>query len=153
MVGYRLSNTVSDFGSVSRGICQTDKDSNLVDVVERVHIERHGKGIAYKEGDRYFPLPDHSVVSMNFWGFTPSFFGFLQSGFGHFLRTNIESPKAEFYIPTVVNDVVKEGKGSVKVLNSQERWFGMTYKEDREVVVRGIRKLIGQGIYPEKLWG
>ena len=153
MVGYRLSNTMSDFGFVSRGICKTDSESNLVDVVERIHIERLKNGIAYKEGDRFFPLPDDSVVSMNFWGFTPSFFDFLQAGFEDFLNRNLENPKAEFYIPTVVNNVIRAGKGSVRVLNSHERWFGMTYKEDREVVVKGIRKLIEEGIYPEKLWG
>jgi len=153
MVGYRLSNTVSDFGFVSRGICKTDKESNLIDVVERIHIEKLKNGIAYKEGDQFFPLADDSVVSMNFWGFTPSFFDFLQHGFTEFLSQNLENPRAEFYIPSVVNHVIKAGAGSVKVLNSHERWFGMTYKEDREIVVKGIRALIEKGIYPEKLWG
>jgi UTP-glucose-1-phosphate uridylyltransferase len=153
MVGYRIKNTVSDYGFVSRGICQTDKESNLVDVVERVHIERLKTGIAYKEKDRFIPVDENSIVSMNFWGFTPSFFEFLRSGFDAFLTLNLENPKAEFYIPTVVNELIKAGKGTVRVLDCHERWFGMTYKEDREIVVKGIRKLIEQGIYPEKLWG
>ncbi|MEI6454900.1 MAG: sugar phosphate nucleotidyltransferase [bacterium] len=153
MVGYRIKNTVSDFGFVSRGICQTDNESNLVDVVERTHIERLKTGIAYKEDDKFVAVDENSIVSMNFWGFTPSFFEYLRIGFEAFLKNNLENPKAEFYIPTVVNELIKSGKGNVKVIDCQERWFGMTYKEDREIVVKGIRKLIEKGVYPEKLWG
>jgi len=154
MVGYTLENTVSDNGYVSRGICHADAASNLIDVVERVHIERIPSGIAYKDEEgRFINIPGNSVVSMNFWGFTPSFFGFLKTGFDAFLRKNARDLKAEFFIPTVVNEMIKSSMATVKVLNCGERWFGMTYKEDREIVVKSIRKLIKGGGYPEKLWG
>lgn len=154
MIGYTLDNTVSDHGYVSRGICHSDADSYLVDVVERIHIERLKSEIAYKdEEDRLITIPGNSVVSMNFWGFTPSIFEYLKTRFDVFMQKNIENLKAEFYIPSVVNDLIKEGKATVKVLNCREKWFGMTYKEDREIVVKGIRRLIKEGVYPEKLWG
>jgi len=154
MIGYTLNNTVSDHGYVSRGICHSDADSYLVDVVERIHIERLKSEIAYKdEGDRFINISGDSIVSMNFWGFTPSFFEYLKTDFNVFLQKNMENPKAEFYIPSVVNEMITGGKATVKVLNCMEKWFGMTYKEDREIVVKGVRKLIKEGIYPEKLWG
>jgi len=154
MIGYELENTLSDFGFVSRGICHSDEKSNLIDVVERVHIRRVDSGIAYKsDQDQFVRIPGSSVVSMNFWGFTPSFFKYLRTGFVTFLKHNIENNKAEFFIPSVVNDLVRSGKVKVKVCSCSEKWFGMTYKEDRTIVVQSIRDLIKRGIYPEKLWG
>jgi NDP-sugar pyrophosphorylase family protein len=154
MVGYRLANTLSEFGAVSRGVCQPGKDSFLVNVVERTHIERLNTGIAYKnEKEQLIPIADDSIVSMNFWGFTPSFFGFLVKGFETFIRENAENLKAEFYIPSVVNDLIKSKQATVRILPCSEKWFGMTYKDDRAMVVKSIRELIRAGIYPENLWG
>jgi UTP-glucose-1-phosphate uridylyltransferase len=154
MVGYRVANTLSEFGAVSRGVCQPDRDSFLVDVVERTHIERNDTGIAYKdEQDKSVSIPDDTFVSMNFWGFTPSFFNFLNQGFEAFIQKNAGNLKAEFYIPSVVNDLIKSKQATVRILHCNEKWFGMTYKEDRETVVKSIRELVKVGVYPEKLWG
>ena len=154
MVGYRVDRTLSEFGSVSRGICQVNEKQELVDVVERTSIEKTEGGIIYREGDRQAVIiPSDSVVSMNCWGFTPSFFGHLKTGFESFIRANYENPKAEFYIPSVVNKLIKSGQAGVKVLSCDEQWFGMTYQEDRTFVVDSVRSLIRKGVYPQKLWG
>lgn len=154
MVGYHVANTLSEFGSVSRGVCSGDQQSFLVDVVERTHIERTGGGIFYKnDHGEQVSLSEGTIVSMNFWGFTPSFFKHLTSGFAAFIKKNSENVKAEFYIPTMVNDLIKAGKATVRILDCPDKWFGMTYKEDRETVVKSIRELIKQGVYPENLWG
>ena len=154
MVGYRVDKTLSEFGSVSRGICQINTERELVDVVERTSIEKTSEGIIYKEGNNPSVIisPD-SVVSMNCWGFTPSFFTYLQTGFEAFIRNNYEYPKAEFYIPSMVNTLIRSGQAGVKVLSCDEQWFGMTYQEDRVLVMDSIRTLIHNGVYPRKLWG
>lgn len=153
MVGYHVANTLSEFGAVSRGVCQGDSRGYLVDVVERTHIERGPGGIAYKDdAGELVSLADQTIVSMNCWGFTPSFFGYLKKGFESFILANAENPKSEFYIPSMVNNLVTAKTVTVKVLDCDEKWFGMTYKEDRETVVHSIRALVAQGIYPEKLW-
>ena len=154
MVGYRVANTLSEFGAVSRGVCSPDKDSFLVDVVERTQIERKEGVIAYKdEHGEPVTLPGETIVSMNFWGFTPSLFGFLKSGFEEFIRKNGDDIKAEFYIPSVVNNLINSGNATVRILHCEDQWFGMTYREDREMVVKSIRKLVKNGVYPENLWG
>ena len=154
MVGYRIANTLSEFGAVSRGVCHPDEHSFLVDVVERTHIERRGTGIAYKtEHDQYVQVPDDTLVSMNFWGFTPSLFAFLNKGFETFIKENADDLKAEFYIPSVVNELIRSRQAAVRILQSNDKWFGMTYKEDRETVVKSIRRLVRSGVYPENLWG
>lgn len=154
MIGYRLGNTISEHGYVSRGICQTNADSFLVDIVERTHIERQESGIVYRdEENRFIPIPGDTIVSMNFWGFTPSIFEYLKSGFDIFLRKNIGNGKAEFFIPSIVNELIKKDQVAVKVLNCHEKWFGMTYKEDQKTVMQSIRKLIKEGVYPGNLWG
>jgi NDP-sugar pyrophosphorylase family protein len=154
MVGYRVANTLSEFGAVSRGVCQSDPDDLLVDVVERTHIEQKEDGIVFKnEQEQYVPIPDKSIVSMNFWGFTPSFFSFLNKGFEAFIQKNADNPKAEFYIPSVVNELIKKQQATVRILHCNEKWFGMTYKEDRATVVKSIRELVKAGVYPENLWG
>jgi NDP-sugar pyrophosphorylase family protein len=154
MVAYQVANTLSEFGAVSRGVCQPDANSFLVDVVERTHIERRETAIAYKnEQDKLVTIPDNSLVSMNFWGFTPSFFGYLDKGFATFIKENAENLKAEFYIPTMVNELIRSQQATVRILDCDEHWFGMTYKEDRLVVVKSIRELVRKGIYPENLWG
>ncbi len=154
MVGYHVANTLSEFGSVSRGVCRGDASSHLVDVVERTHIERGPVGIAYKdEHGNFIDLAGQTIVSMNFWGFTPSFFKHLNEAFGEFIRKNSENLKAEFFIPSMVNELINTRQATVKILDCHDKWFGMTYKEDRETVVRSIRELVRQGIYPENLWG
>ena len=154
MVGYHVGKTLSEFGAVSRGVCQPDENSFLVDVVERTQIERTGNGIAYKnEEGNLVAVDENTIVSMNFWGFTPSFFGYLNRGFETFIAQNAGNLKAEFYIPSVVNDLIKTGTASVRILQCDEKWFGMTYKEDRGAVVKSIRELVRIGVYPENLWG
>ncbi len=152
MVGYHVANTLSEFGAVSRGVCSTDVNGFLLDVVERTHIERTGTGVVFREGEKEFPLADSAVVSMNFWGFTPSFFGYLKLGFEAFIRQHAQEPKSEYYIPTEVNNLISNNIASVRVLPCREKWFGMTYREDREMVVESIRALIKNGRYPENLW-
>lgn len=154
MVGYRLDKTLSEFGSVSRGICRIKENHELVDVVERTRIEKTPEGIVFREGSTQAAiLPPDTIVSMNCWGFTPSFFQYLKKGFDAFIGKNYENLKAELYIPSVVSELIQSGQANVKVLSCDEQWFGMTYQEDRSFVVDSIRKLIRKGVYPQKLWG
>jgi hypothetical protein len=153
MVGYDIENTLSEHGAVSRGVCKADENSFLLEVTERTKIERTFDGIAYKdENDLPVIIPEKTIVSMNFWGFTPSFFHYLENGFREFMTRNADQLKAEFYIPSVVNELVRSGKTTVKLLDCRERWFGMTYREDREMVVAKLRELVDQHIYPGNLW-
>jgi len=153
MVGYDVANTLSDFGSVARGVCQANKDNFLLTVTERTHIKRSHNGIAYKDdkGDLVF-LPSDTVVSMNFWGFTPIIFKQLSELFITFLKENIQNMKAEFFIPSVVNNLIETNETRVKLLHSSARWFGVTYHEDRELAVNKIKNLVEEGVYPENLW-
>ncbi|MCX6304670.1 MAG: sugar phosphate nucleotidyltransferase [Bacteroidetes bacterium] len=154
MVGYRVANTLSEFGAVSRGVCEPDENSLLVNVVERTRIERNETGIAYRnEQEQDVMIPGDTIVSMNFWGFTPSLFSFLAKGFEAFIQANAANLKAEFFIPSVVNELIKTQQATVKILHCDEKWFGMTYREDRGTVVKNIRELVRLGIYPENLWG
>ncbi len=154
MVGYPVGNTLSDFGAVSRGVCQVDGSGFLQNVVERTKIERSGGRIVYADDTgKPCPLNDQDLVSMNFWGFTPSFFGFLEQGFQGFISERATDLKAEYYIPTEVNTLVRNQKASVKVLPCTDAWFGMTYRDDRDLVTANIRTLIKNGAYPENLWG
>lgn len=153
MVGYNLKNTLSDHGYVSRGQCTSDKNGYLVDVVERTHIEKKGGSIVFEDAEgAEVKLDENTLVSMNFWGFTPLYFKQLESRFVQFIKENNENIKSEFYIPFVVNQMIEEGVGKTKVLESDAEWFGVTYQEDRPVVVESIRKLIRAGKYPETLW-
>jgi UTP-glucose-1-phosphate uridylyltransferase len=153
MVGYDIENTLSEHGTVSRGVCKADKNSFLLEVAERTKIERTPGGIAYKdENDFAVIVPEKTIVSMNFWGFTPTFFPYLETRFREFMSKNSDNPKAEFYIPSVVNDLVGSGTATVKILDCREKWFGMTYREDREMVVAKIQELVDQQIYPGNLW-
>jgi len=153
MVGYSLKHTLSDHGFVSRGVCETDKNNYLKTVIERTHIEKVDGNILTElyDGSK-MEMTGKEVVSMNIWGFTPSYFDFLEKYFEAFIRQNAGNPKAEFYIPFVVNELLKTGKAKLKVLESKDRWFGVTYKEDKELAVRNIAGLIKKGVYPEKLW-
>jgi len=153
MVGYQLKNTLSDHGYVSRGQCTSDENNFLIDVVERIHIEKTDQGILFEdENKNQIKLDENTLVSMNFWGFTPQFFTQLEHRFVKFIEKNINEPKVEFFIPTVVNEMIEEEIGKTKVLESDASWFGVTYQEDRPIVVESIRELIRAGKYPEKLW-
>jgi choline kinase len=154
MCGYQLSKTLSDFGTVSRGVCTLDPNGYLLDVTERTAISRNKNGkIYYKLNDQEIPLEDNVQVSMNFWGFTPSLFGHLEEKFKAFLREKGNELKSEFYIPFVVDDLMKEGKVKTKVLPSDAEWFGVTYQEDRPATIAKISALVKAGKYPESLWG
>lgn len=152
MVGYVLENTMSRSGSVSRGICSV-KNGNLVDMVENTKIEYTADGgiVSHMEhGDDV--LTGKEVVSMNFFGFTPKVFDSFVPYWEEFIKANITAPKAECLLPNGAGKMVKDGEGSIKVLTSQERWFGMTYPEDKQLVMDELRKKIAEGYYPEKLW-
>ncbi len=154
MAGYRVGNTLSEFGAVSRGVCQAGPDSLLIDVIERTHIERKISGVMYRDDNGIDqPLDENTIVSMNFWGFTPSLFSHLRSGFDRFIHERYNDPKAEYFIPSVVNSLIKSGQATVRILPCNAQWFGMTYQEDRPAVVSSILKLVAEGVYPEKLWG
>jgi UTP-glucose-1-phosphate uridylyltransferase len=153
MVGYRLKNTLSDFGSVSRGICDVDDNGNLQKIVETTKILKKGNRVISVEKDGSETLlTGEEIVSMNNWGFHPSIFKILETKFISFLKTEINKPKSEMYIPSVVFEMVQSKEVNVKVLNADSPWFGVTYKEDKPFVVEKIRKLINKGEYPEKLF-
>jgi hypothetical protein len=153
MVGFQLDRTLSEHGSVARGLCQTDAGGDLASVEELTAIERHPGGVRNKEPDgSYRDLTGREIVSMNCWGFTPGLFGGLRRLFAEFLDRNEANPKAEFYLPTAINALVRQGQARVKVLPTPCHWFGVTYREDRPVVVESIRALIRAGEYPERLW-
>lgn len=152
-MAYLLKNTVSDHGFVSRGECKVDENGFLLDVTERTHIEKINNTLMRKDQNGHFiPIDKNTVVSMNFWGFTPKCFEFGGQLFNNFLEANKENLKAEFYLPTIVNDILKSGKATVKVLKSDAKWFGVTYKEDKAIVEKAIGALKQQGVYPNKLW-
>lgn len=153
MVGYLLKNTLSEHGSVSRGVCSTNKQGHLTGIVERTKIERTTAGIAFvDEQGQNLPLTGDETVSMNFFGFTPLFFEHLENGFKQFLEKEIQLPKSEYYIPSEVNHQIETGNATTQVLTSKDQWFGVTYKEDRPTTVSKIQELIDQGLYPAKLW-
>lgn len=152
MVGYILKNTLSDHGYVSRGVCETDANNFLQSITERTNIERIDGTVVYKDGDgTQHPLNEDTYVSMNFWGFTPSFFTEAEIQFKSFVQKNASNEKAEFYIPSVVAQMMSEDRLKVKVLESTAQWMGVTYKEDKPVVIEKINRLIKDGLYPEKL--
>ena len=152
MVGFTLRNTLSEFGSVARGVCKIAAGGYLEDVTEMTKIEREGEGAkSFGPDGKILPLTGNETVSMNMWGFTPALFGQLREQFVEFLARHGNEEKAEFYIPFAVNEIVRSGQARVKVLRTPDSWFGVTYREDRPFVVAGIRKLIAQGAYPEKL--
>jgi len=153
MVGYRLGNTLSESGSVSRGVCVVNPEGYLQNVVERTHIEeKEGEIIYLDEAGNEVPVAATTPVSMNMWGFTPDYFDYSLEFFKEFLAENGQELKSEFYIPLAVNNLIVEGKVSCKVLDTPSKWFGVTYSEDRPQTVSEIRKLVEQGVYPEKLF-
>lgn len=156
MVGYKLENTLTDNGHVARGVCVTDEESHLVKINERTHIEKRDGGAAYTEdnGASWTEIPEGSTVSMNMWGFSSSILGELKDRFAAFLDENLEKDplKCEYFLPFVVDELLIEKKATVKVLKSMDKWYGVTYKEDKPVVVAAIQKLKDEGLYPQKLW-
>ncbi|MCX7899766.1 MAG: hypothetical protein N2444_06760, partial [Methylocystis sp.] len=152
LAGYRIADTLSDHGAVSRGICEVGADGWLRRVVERTHIEKRAAAIISHTDQGEVVVPPDTVVSMNFWGFTPALFPHLESAFFEFLRQNGTSAKAELAIPTVIDGLISAGKARVRVVPSNARWYGMTYPEDKPFVREGIRALVAAGEYPSPLW-
>lgn len=154
MAGFILGNTLSDNGAVTRGVASVDEKGNLTGVCETSGLVKTEAGAAYDAADGTQKAIDVSVpVSMNMWGFTPEIFAALDEGFRAFLKENEGSLKAEYLLPTIVDNLIKAGKADVRVLTTPDKWFGVTYKADKEVVVNSFRKLIDEGVYPEKLYG
>jgi len=153
MVGFVLRNTLSDFGSVARGVCQVSGDGYLEHIAELTKVERDGNGARNTDAaGKVTKLTGDEPVSMNYWGFTPKVFDQLRENFEKFLESSGTDLKSECYIPNTVGELVRAGQARVKVLHSRDSWFGVTYREDRPRVVESIRGLIAKGTYPEKLW-
>lgn len=156
MVGYVVENTLTENGHVARGVCVMDENHHLVEIHERTHIAKHEGKTQYTEdeGETWHVIPRGSTVSMNFWGFTESMLGELKERFPKFLEENLpKNPlKCEYFLPSVVDELISEGKASVEVLKSNDKWYGVTYKEDKPSVVKAIQGLKDQGLYPENLW-
>ena len=150
----QLSKTVTENGSVARGICATDEKGNLTEVVERTKIVQFEDGIRYEDGDSWVEVADDTIVSMNMWGFMPSFLEEITARFPVFLEKALpENPlKAEYFLPLPVSQLIEEGKASVKVLTSSDRWYGVTYAADKPVVMDALRRMGQQGLYPDGLW-
>jgi hypothetical protein len=157
MVGYHLGNTVTDNGHVSRGICVTDSQNYLKSITERTHIEKRENTAVFteNEGETWTPLAYDSLVSMNFFGFQHNLFDEISKGFPAFLdNAMVHNPlKGEYFIPSVVSNLINCGAADVKVLNSTAKWYGVTYKEDKDTVVSALKHFREQGIYPDSLWG
>ncbi|WZL77841.1 sugar phosphate nucleotidyltransferase [Eubacteriales bacterium mix99] len=155
MVGYTLENTMTENGSVARGVCTIDENANLQDIQERTRIEkRNGLSRYTEDGERWITIPEGSIVSMNLWGFGPSFLKELERNFPAFLNKILrEDPlKGEFFLPSAVDVLLKTGKASVKVLHTPDRWYGVTYREDKPALVKALTHMQETGVYPEELW-
>lgn len=156
MVGYKLCNTVTDNGHVARGICDMNERGELVAIHERTRIEKRGGGIAYTEdeGNTWIPVPEEAIVSMNMWGFSNSILKELEERFPSFLDKGLEEnpKKCEYFLPEIVSELLEEDKATVAVLASVDKWYGMTYKEDKPIVAAAIQKLKDEGKYPQHLW-
>ena len=153
MVGYRVGNTLSESGTVARGVCETDENSNLTGIVERTQIKRIDGVVKFKdENGDWISLPDNKPVSMNMFGFTPDYFEYSDQFFVDFLKENEENIKAEFFIPTLVNDLIVDDKIEMRVLDTTAQWFGVTYIEDRPFVVSKFKELVDKGEYPSPLF-
>lgn len=154
MVGFRVGNTMTENGSVSRGVCTANADGYLDNIVERTAIafdDQHRISFTDENGDTCF-LDPNTPVSMNFWGFTPDYFDFSMREFIKFLDNRINEPKAEYYIPTAVNDLIHSGEATVRLLDTTSKWFGVTYADDRDSVVAQLAELHASGVYPDKLF-
>ncbi len=154
MVGYRLDQTLSENGSVARGICEVTPEGKLVGVTEMTKIVRKDDGVIQNEEDPEAPVPlkGENLVSLNLWGFTPALFDGMEQRFTEWFKEHEGQLKAEWYIPFYVDELVKAGKATVDVIPTESCWFGVTYREDKPVVVEAIKKMVAAGVYPEKLW-
>lgn len=153
MVSFVLKNTLSENGGVTRGVCKVDENGYLADIVETSNIEKYKDGAAVRKEEEYQSIDIESSVSMNMWGLTPEFFQILESGFEEFVaNTPADNLKAEYLLPTIIGDLLAEKKLAVRVLTSKDKWFGVTYKEDKDSVVSELQALIRDGVYPEKLF-
>jgi NDP-sugar pyrophosphorylase family protein len=153
MVGFRIQNTLSESGAVARGVSQTDDSGYLTNVVERTHIEKFADGIKYKDANgEWHTVEDNTPVSMNIWGFTPDYFQHSETYFKKFLDEHGQELKSEFFIPLVVNFLIQEKISTVKVLDTDSQWFGVTYREDKPSVIAKINQLVEKNIYPANLW-
>ncbi len=153
LAGYPIINTLSKHGTVSRGVCSIDKDGFLTNITERTKIrEINGKIVFFDDDDKAWELNKNSLVSMNLFGFTASIFKYLNEHFNKFISENFNNPKTELYIPAVVDRLIQDGLARVKVIKTDASWFGVTYKEDRPLVIKMINNLIRMGIYPSDLW-
>jgi len=152
MIGYNVANTLSEFGTVSRGVCAMDKDGNLIAAVERTKVKRDGDDIFYYENDDRFKLEENTPVSMNFWGLKPSVFKYFNEGFKEFIAKQGNELKSEYFIPTLINDNIVKKNIHTKVIQCDSPWFGITYREDKPIVQKRISDLIKSGAYPKNLW-
>jgi len=154
MLGYVLDNTLSEHGTVNRGVCEVTEDGNLVEVIERTKIADVNGTVQYNVGeDGGAELNPKASVSMNYWGFHPSIFAEIEQGLHAFMKAHSQDPKAEYYIPNIVTDLINNGTMVVKVIPTTDTWFGVTYKEDKPMAVAAIAKQIENGVYPTPLWG
>lgn len=151
IIGYELAKTLSENGTVSRGVCELNANGELISINERTKIYRENERIVYEENDGKHEVPDNSKVSMNFWGFDPSVFPFIEKLFHAFLKEKMNDPKAEFFIPIIGDAFIKEG-GTIKIISTTSQWFGVTYKEDAPTVKKDIGALVAAGKYPSSLW-
>lgn len=156
LMGYQIDKTLSDYGSVSRGVCKVNNQGNMTQIDERTKVffkdVAGEEKVFYEENGIEIELPRDTRVSMNFWGFTPAVFAQTEELFKKFVEEHYENPKSEFFIPLVADHLIKDGKATFKVIPTAEKWFGVTYKEDKPIVQESISNLIKEGIYPEKLW-
>ncbi len=153
IIGYQVSKTLSDHGHVSRAICEMDGERNLQGLVERTQIFREDGQIVYRDdNDGLVPVAENTNVSMNMMGFTPTIFHNLEASFMKFIQQHISEMKSEFFLPNVVGELIQDNKAKVKVLSSDESWFGVTYKEDKEIVIGKIKDLVDKGKYSSPLW-
>ncbi|MRX77018.1 nucleotidyltransferase [Pedobacter petrophilus] len=152
IIGYEIGKTLSEFGSVSRGVCKVDESGNLSEIIERTKVYPKDGKIFYEEDGEEFPLDFSTPVSMNFWGFTPAVFEITEGLFKEFAMANKDKPKAEFFIPLIGENLVKNNTATFKVVPTSNKWFGVTYKEDKPYVQDSIDQLVKNGTYPEKLW-
>ena len=154
MIGYTLNNTLSEHGTVNRGVCSVNESKNLIEVIERVKIAKHNGKVKYNidSDDPCGEIDPNASVSMNYWGFHPSIFKEIEEGLHAFMKDNANNPTAEYYIPHIVTDMIVSGKMNVRVIPTNDNWFGVTYKEDKPMAVAAINQHIAAGVYPEKLW-
>jgi hypothetical protein len=154
MVGFVLRNTLSEFGAVSRGVCEIDATGFLKNVTEITKIEKNGNAAKFTGAEgKFIPLTGDEIVSLNLWGFSPGLFGHLREQFGEFLKQSGREQGSEFYLPSAVNALIASRKERCRILKTPDSWFGVTYREDRPMVVAGIGQLIARKVYPQSLWG